>query len=80
MLRKVLMTEHNIKSHKQSLDNPKSPLDLSNWTVSIISEDQFSILQQMKKTAAFWQVVRMSAAEGVSHIATFPFLTGSEGR
>ena len=74
MLRKVLMTEHNIKSHKQSLDNPKNPLDLSNWTVSIISEDQFSILQQMKKTTAYWQVVRTSPKRLKAFLTSQPSL------
>jgi hypothetical protein len=74
MLETVLMSEHNIKSHKQELDNPKNPLDLSNWTVSIISESQFDILQQMKKTSAFWQVIRMSAKRLKAFLASQPSL------
>jgi len=74
MLETVLMTEHNIKSHKQELDNPKNPLDLSNWTVSIISESQFNFLQQMKKTTAYWQVIRMSAKRLKVLLASQPSL------
>lgn len=78
MIETVLMTEHNIKSHKQALGNPKNPLDLSNWTVSIISESQFNFLQQMKKTTAYWQVIRMSAKRLKAFLAspTFPFFDG----
>jgi hypothetical protein len=74
MLETVLMTEHNVKSHHQELDNPKNPLDLSNWTVSIISEAQFDILQQMKKTTAFWQMIRMSAKRLKAFLASQPSL------
>jgi hypothetical protein len=78
-LRTILMTDHNITSHKQTLDNPKRPLDLSNWTVSIISEEQFNFIQQAKKTKAYWQIIRMSAARLKAFLTSQPSLF-SDGR